>query len=605
MMKVFSLVVCLIAFHSAANVSAFQTRQWSLHMPRLGQSSSACPSAAIHGRKQPPLILQQQAQDQSIEDLEQDARSLIPKGVNLKDKKNTLIKASVAGMAVALAMVPEAVAFSFVAGVNPLTGLWTTVLLGFTAASLGGRAGICSSASGACSIVVASLGRSHGPTYLAATAILVGLFQMTGAILNLGRFIRLVPHPVMLGFVNGLAIVMTKSQLTHFQGLSLATKAGASTYGIAALTMALIKVFPKVTKAIPPTLGAVILATIATRVLGLPVTTLTDVAGASTFAGGWQVLPKLGLPQVPFTFETFKVVAPYALIMAAVGSIESLLTMQLVDNMMDDGKRGSTKREVFGQGAGNFVSGMFGGIGGCALLGQSIINVQSGGGVSRWSGMSMALFLAMGIVAAAPLLGAVPVSSLVGVMLLVCQQTFSWSSLRLLNKIPRLDAAVIALVSFVTVQRDLAQAVLAGTITSALGFAWKQSTAIRAKTGLVSDNRKKYALSGPLFFASTTKFNDLFDVKSDPQEIVIDFQECRVMDHSGLEAVQSLVEKYQTAGKSVALMNLSRKCEGMLSDLVPTVSVGCPTEEVPSDEKTEGTTTIKILANGEANGKDT
>ena len=218
--------------------------------------------------------------------------------------------------------------------------------------------------------------------------------------------------------------------------------------------------------------------------------------------------------------------------------------------------------------------------------------------------MSMSLFLAMGIVAAAPLLGAVPLASLVGVMLLVCQQTFSWSSLRLLNKIPLLDAAVIALVSFVTVQRDLAQAVLAGTIMSALGFAWKQSTAIRANTGNISDNRKKYALSGPLFFASTTKFNDLFDVKSDSQEIVIDFNECRVMDHSGLEAVQALVEKYQTAGKSVALENLSQKCESMLSNLVQTASVSCPTEEVASDEKTEDTKTIKILANGEANGSN-
>jgi len=356
-MKVFSLVTASIALRSTTNVSAFQTRQWGMHVQQLRKSSFPL---AVPGRAQSHLILQQ-IQDQSIEDLEQDTRSLLPKGVNLKEKKTALIKASVAGLAVALAMVPEAVAFSFVAGVNPLTGLWTTVLLGFTAASLGGRAGICSSASGACSIVVASLGRSHGPAYLAATAILTGLFQMTGGVLNLGRFIRLVPHPVMLGFVNGLAIVMTKAQLAHFQGLSLATKAGASTYGIAALTMVLTKLFPKVTKAIPPTLGAVILATITTRMLGLPVTTLTDVAGASTFAGGLQVLPKFGLPQIPFTLETIQVVAPYALVMAAVGSIESLLTMQLVDNMMDDGKRGSTKREVFGQGAGNFVSGLFGG----------------------------------------------------------------------------------------------------------------------------------------------------------------------------------------------------------------------------------------------------
>ena len=242
-----------------------------------------------------------------------------------------------------------------------MTGLWTTVLLGFTAASLGGRAGICSSASGACSVVVAALCRSHGPAYLAATAMLAGVLQMAGGILNLGRFIRLVPHPVMLGFVNGLAIVMTKAQLAHFQGLSLATRAGASTYGIAAFTMAMVKLLPKITKIVPPTLGAVILATIVTRVFGLPVTSLSDVAGASTFAGGMAVLPKLGVPAIPFSLATLKVIAPYAATMAAVGAIESLLTMQLVDSMMDDGKRGSTKREVFGQGAGNLVSGLFGG----------------------------------------------------------------------------------------------------------------------------------------------------------------------------------------------------------------------------------------------------
>lgn len=235
------------------------------------------------------------------------------------------------------------------------------------------------------------------------------------------------------------------------------------------------------------------------------------------------------------------------------------------------------------------------------LLGQSLINIQSGGGVSRWSGMSMALFLAAGIVAAAPLLGTVPVSSLVGVMLLVCQQTFSWSSLRLLNKIPRLDAAVIALVSFVTVQRDLAQAVLAGTITSALGFAWKQSTAIRATTNLASSNRKTYVLHGPLFFGSTSKFNDIFQVKEDPREVVIDFKECRVMDHSGLEAVQALVEKYQSAGKSLALVNLSEKCQGMLSDVASTTTVNCPTEEVASNDTKDDVKMIKILVNGDAN----
>jgi len=290
---------------------------------------------------------------------------------------------------------------------------------------------------------------------------------------------------------------MTKAQLYHFAGLAFNTPAGAATLGVTALTMVLCKLVPKITKAIPASLGAVTIVSILSNLLKLPVKTLADVAGASTFSGGLSVLPKIGLPSVPFAFETLAAVVPVAITMAAVGSIESLLTMQIVDGMMDDGKKGSTTRECIGQGVGNCASGLVGGIGGCALIGLSIINVQSGGGISRWSGMSMALFLAAGIVAAAPLLAAVPVSALVGVMLLVCHSTFSWSSLRLIGKIPRLDLAVIALVSIVTVQKDLAVAVLAGTIASALGFAWKQSTSITATVSEENRDSKEYNLSGP------------------------------------------------------------------------------------------------------------
>lgn len=484
----------------------------------------------------------------------------------LASNSNKLLTASTSGLAVALAMVPEAVAFSFVAGVSPLVGLWTTVTLGFVAAALGGRAGICSSASGACSVVVAALCVQHGPAYLSACAILAGCLQVVGGLVGLGKFIRLVPHPVMLGFVNGLAILMTKSQLVHFKGLSLATTKGAATYGIAGLTMVLVKLLPKVTKIVPPTLGAVALATALASLCGLPITTLSDVAGASTFTGGWSVLPKFGLPSVPFTFATFKTVFPYAATMAAVGCIESLLTMQLLDGMVDDGKTGSTRRECVGQGLGNAVSGLFGGIGGCALLGQSIINVQSGGSVSRWSGMSMALFLAAGIVAAAPVLGTVPIASLVGVMLLVCQSTFSWSSLRILRKIPRLDALVIGLVSVVTVQRDLAQAVVAGTIASALGFAWKQSTNIAAST-FTENGCKEYKLRGPVFFGSTGQFASLFQPKSDPDRVILDFADSRVMDHSALESIQALVDQYGALGKMVFMRHLSDDCTQRIAKL--------------------------------------
>lgn len=530
-----------------------------------------------------------------LESVVGNSKSLLPDWTVTEERRNTLVQAGAAGLATSLAMVPEAIAFSFVAGVNPLVGLWTTVTLGFTAALMGGRAGICSSASGACSVVVAALCASHGPAYLSVCAIMAGFLQVFGGIIGLGRFIRLVPHPVMLGFVNGLAIVMTKAQLVHFQEggkfLALTSAGGASVYGIAALTMAFVKLMPKVTKVVPPSLGAVVLSTIVTKVLKLPVKSLADVAGAATFKGGLSVLPKFGLPAVPFSFATLATVFPYAATMAAVGAIESLLTMQLIDGMVDDGKRGSTKRECIGQGFGNLLSGLTGGIGGCALLGQSLINVQSGGSVSKFSGISMAMFLAAGIVAFAPLLGSIPVASLVGVMLLVCQSTFSWSSLRLLRRIPRLDATFIALVSIATVQKDLAFAVILGTVASALGFAWKQSTTLSAANVSSEGDKKLYQLNGPLFFGSTEQFKSIFAPKSDPAEVILDFTNSRVMDHSALEAIQALAEQYGAQGKTVYLRHLSNDCQQLLTKLYQESSDGSktlpPYEVIENDPKTD------------------
>lgn len=523
-------------------------------------------STALSTSKEPSVPSQ-------LENIVKNAKKLVPFGYATPPAKNTnkYWQATVAGLAVSLAMVPEAVAFAFVAGVNPLTGLWTTVILGFVAALLGGRPGICSSASGACSVVVASLCASHGASYLSACAILAGILQTVAGGLNLGKYIRLVPHPVMLGFVNGLAIVMTKAQLGHFrtaagQWLSPTNAAGASVYGVTALTMILAKLMPKFTKAIPASLGAVVLSTIFTKLLKLPVQTLADVAGASTFTGGMAVLPALGVPAVPQTLQTLQTIFPYAITMASVGCIESLLTMQLLDGMVDDGKRGSTRRECYGQGLGNILSGLFGGIGGCALLGQSIINVQSGGGVSRWSGMSMAVFLALGIVAFSSLLGTVPVASLVGIMLLVCYSTFSWSSLRILNKIPKLDAFVIALVSVVTIQRDLAAAVISGTIASALGFCWKQSTRLTASESMEGD-KKLYNFDGPLFFGTTQSFADCVSPKSDPSKVILDFTGSRVMDHSGLVAIQEVADQYGSQDKTVYLRHLSKDCTVLLKKL--------------------------------------
>jgi SulP family sulfate permease len=526
-----------------------------------------------------------------IESILANAKLLNPFGTLLSSEKSvTVLQSLAAGLAVSLAMVPEAVSFAFVAGVNPLVGLWTTVALGFVAAAFGGRAGICSSASGACSVVVAALCASHGPAYLSACALLAGMLQILGGALGFGKFIRLVPHPVMLGFVNGLTVVMVRSQLVHFKDVSsgafLAVNSakGAAMYGLTAITILLVKFLPKIPtlKAVPPTLGAVMLTTILANILKLPVKTLADGAGAETFRGGMAVLPSLSFPSVPFSLETLKVVAPFAITMAAVGCIESLLTMQLLDGIADDGKRGSTKKECIGQGLGNIASGITGGIGGCALLGQSVINVQSGGGKSRLSGMSMAVFLALGIVAAAPLLASVPVASLVGIMLIVCQSTFSWSSLRIFNKIPRLDAAVIALVSGITVKYDLAKAVFVGVIVSALAFAWKQSTLISASEAVVlapvefeskgtADKEQKwktYNLRGPLFFGSTTQFSTLFDVKGDPQDVIIDFTDSRVMDHSALEAINTVSSRYSEAGKTVHLRHLSSDCATLLRSVI-------------------------------------
>lgn len=519
------------------------------------------------------------------------AKTLNPFGRKASpEQRETVVSSLAAGLAVSLAMVPEAISFAYVAGVSPLVGLWTTVSLGLVAASFGGRAGICSSASGACSVVVASLCAMHGPAYLSACAIMAGFLQVLfGGFGGVGKFIRLVPHPVMLGFVNGLTVVMFKAQLNHFKSagggfLSLTSTAGKSMYGLTALTMLLVRAIPKINilNKIPPSLGAVTCVSVLAKLLKIPATTLADVSGKETFRGGLSVLPKLSLPSVPFSLETLQIVAPFAITMAAVGTIESLLTMQLLDGIEDDGKRGSTKKECIGQGLGNIASGLVGGIGGCALLGQSIINMESGGGKSKLSGMSMALFLALGIVAGAPLLGNVPIAALTGVMFAVCQSTFSWSSLRILNKIPKLDAMIIFLVSFITVKDDLAKAVVAGVIASALGFAWKQSTSITSSETYVdmpfaeiddsgfkaeSTRWKSYRINGPLFFGSTTQFGTLFNVKNDPSNVIIDFTNSRVYDHSALEAINDIVIKYRGTGRKVHLRHLSNDCKILLNRL--------------------------------------
>jgi SulP family sulfate permease len=525
--------------------------------------------------KKTPLLANPEIITSQLESIVTNAKRIIPfekvqtiQSELLKPKYKTFVSSSAAGLAVALTMLPQAIAASTLAGVNPLVGIWTTVLMGFAAAALGGRAGVASSVSTSALVVVAALCASKGPQYLSACAIVAGILQMVGGVVGVGKFIRLVPHPVMLGFINGLAILMTKTQLLYFSGINWASPIGTATVGVMAATIAIVKLLPRVTRVVPPSVAAVFFVSSASALLKLPVQTLSDVAGAATFAGGWNVLPKLALPSVPFTLETLTVVLPYALTMALVGAIESLLTMQIVDGMVDDGHRGSTKQELIGQGVGNVASAMFGGIGGSAVLGQSIVNVQSGGAISRWSGMSMAIFLAFGIVVAAPLLGSIPIASLAGIMLLVCQSTFSWSSLRLFNKVPKMDLAIIALTSIVTVRKNLAQAVFTGTIVSALDFAWKKSKILRV-VAFEEPRNKLYRLDGPLFFGSVDSFDGFFDPKNDPTTVVLDFSNCRVHDHSALEAICKLAQKYAVHSKQLVVRRVSQDTAQLLKKLYP------------------------------------
>ncbi len=523
------------------------------------------------------------AEISQVENPEQNAKGLL---FMPKIEGDKFMQGVLAGATVSLAMIPEAISFSFVAGTNPLVALFSTVSLGFMAAAFGGRPGVMSGASGACSVVVAALAASHGTGYLSACVILAGMLQCLSGALDLGKFIRLVPHPVMLGFVNGLAVVMTRAQLSHFMdgsGKLLLNTQGYIMWGLTALTMALIKLIPKVTTKLPPSLGAIFVVGSLVKLLKIPAVTLASIAGADTFTGGLSVIPKLRLPAVPVSLATLKTIFPYAAVMAAVGLIESLLTVQLVDGMLDDGKKGSTKKECIGQGIGNIFSGILGGQGGCALVGQSIINVESGG-ATRVAGMAMASLLAMGIVFAAPLLGSIPIASLVGTMLLVCKQTFAWSSLRLVGKVPAVDIAIILAVSYITVVKDLAVAVGVGTVMSALSFAWKQSIAITSRESNDKTNGwKRYSLDGPLFFGSTGKFADLFDVKNDPEDVIFDFGATRVFDHSALEAINNICGKYGALGKKVHLQHLSKDC----GDLLKAAAGGAlpPYEMLESDSR--------------------
>ncbi|WKD84816.1 Bicarbonate transporter BicA [Polaribacter huanghezhanensis] len=496
----------------------------------------------------------------------------------VKNVKNDVLS----GITVALALVPEAVAFAFVAGVDPLVGLYAAFMVGLVTSIFGGRPGMISGATGALAVVMVSLvseGNAMGSPdenlglyYLFATVILMGLIQISAGVFKLGKFVRLIPHPVMMGFVNGLAIVIFLAQLGMFKSTVNGEKVwleGNSLWymvGLVLLTMLIMWGLPKikVTKKLPEALIAILV------VAGIVIFANLDVATVGSFIrdGGGEGL-KGGLPtlhletfsKIPMNFETLKFIFPYALILAAIGLIESLMTLNLIDDLTET--RGNTNRECVAQGSANMLTGLFGGMGGCAMIGQSIINIK-GGGRGRLSGITAAVMLLIFIVFASSYIERVPIAALVGVMFMVVIGTFAWSSFRILNKIPRTDVFVLILVSGLTVIFDLAIAVLAGVIVSALVFSWENAKRIRARKRLKEDGTKVYEIWGPLFFGSISAFNDKFDVKNDPQHIEIDFVEARISDHSAIEAIFALVEKYQAEGKSIVLKHLSEDCKVLL-----------------------------------------
>ncbi|MBN4061355.1 MAG: sodium-independent anion transporter [Proteobacteria bacterium] len=460
------------------------------------------------------------------------------------------------GLTVALALVPEAVAFAFVAGVHPLVGLYAAFMVGLITSLIGGRPGMISGATGALAVVMVALVAQHGVEYLFATVVLMGVLQVIFGLCKLGKFIRMVPYPVMLGFVNGLAIVIFLAQIPQFQ-IDGEWMQGMDLYMMLALviaTMAVMYILPKFTRAVPAGLVAIVGLSAVVIFGGLDTKTVGDIASI----GG--VLPPFHMPDVPLNLETLYIILPYAVILAAIGLIESLLTMTVIDEMTNT--RGQGNRVSIGQGAANVVTGFFGGMGGCAMIGQSMINISSGG-LRNLSGISAALFLLSFILFANELIEMIPVAVLVGIMFMVVIGTFEWGSFNMLNKIPKEDVFVVVLVTVVTVFTDLAIAVIVGVIATALMFAWKQAKHIHALPSMEGET-KVYTVYGPLFFASSHHFNEIFDPESDPDDVVIDFANSRVADHSAIEAIDNLAEKYTVAGKKLHLRHLSKECRLLL-----------------------------------------
>lgn len=465
------------------------------------------------------------------------------------------------GITVALALVPEAVAFAMIAGLSPLVGLYAAFMMGLVTSILGGRPGMISGATGAVAVVVVVLAKSHGVEYVFATVILAGIIQMTAGFLKLGKLIRLVPHPVIFGFVNGLAIIIFMSQLDQFKDISGNWLTGPNLYLLLALvflTMFIIWGLPKITKVVPASLTAIIVVFLLVYFLKLDTKTVGDIA---SIKGGF---PPFHIPSVPFNFETLKIIFPFAAIVAGVGLIESLLTLNIIDEITES--HGHSNREAVAQGTANILSGLFSGMGGCAMIGQSLINV-SNGARARLSGIVASVMLLVFVMFGSSLIEKVPMAALTGLMIMVAIGTFEWASLRVFTKFPKSDILVMVLVTLVTVfLHNLALAVLIGVIIAALVFAWDNAKRIRARKSIDENGVKHYEIYGPLFFGSTTAFIEKFDIVNDPEEVIIDFKESRVVDMSAIEALNKLTGRYHKLKKKVHLKHLSPDCRRLLKN---------------------------------------
>ncbi|MEM9280911.1 MAG: SulP family inorganic anion transporter [Verrucomicrobiota bacterium] len=507
-------------------------------------------------------------------------------------KKNGTYKDDIlSGLTVALALVPEAIAFAFAAGVDPLVGLWAAVFMGFITSAFGGRPGMISGATGAIAVVAGKavqhgnqLGEGLGLQYLFAVIMIAGIIQITFGLLRLGRFIRLVPHPVMIGFVNGLAIVILMAQFPSFRdpqtGSWLTGQSLVTMVGLVALTMAIIHFLPKLTRAVPSSLVAILTVGLIAYFFFRDTSTVSNVLAQSAENPEGKLAGAFPLPALPTDIawgSEWKFILKTAFIIAMVGIIESLMTLQLIDEITET--RGQGNRECIAQGGANFLSGLFGGMGGCAMIGQSLINLKSGGR-GRTSGITAALALAFFIMVGGPIIEKIPIAALVGVMFMVVIGTFEWSSLRTFGKVPFSDIIVIVAVTLVTVlMHDLATAVFIGIVLSALIFAWKSSRHVLVKIEKQTEDEKIYSLQGLLYFGSVRDFSDHFQARSDVPNIVIDFGEARVCDMSGLEAINALAERYRQAGKHLRLRHLSADCRRMLERAGTMVDV----EVLPDD----------------------